>query len=320
MPGPAAYGKGGVRPTVTDANVVLGRLGPVQELGSSLRIDAAAAHASMAALGLGLEAEAVADAILRLATAKMAAAVHEISVARGFDPRDFALLCYGGAGPLHAALIAEQVGIARVIVPPSPGAFSAFGALCSALAKDRSRTVLAPFDARSLDRAEALFTALLAEVVAEFAEEGADVTAIVAERQFDLRYRGQAHELTVGAPPGAALAEIVERFEGAFERQFGRRDSDRGVELVNIRLSGRIPTAPPAWTTQPSGTGRPLGQRTVQQDGAAASAAVWTRADILPGTRIPGPAVIEEMSATTFLPGGWMLTLGQIGELDLTRV
>ncbi len=172
VPGPAAYGKGGTRPTITDANVVLGRLGPAQELGRSLQIDADAATAAMAPLAAGLSqtAEQAAAAILRLGVAKMAAAVHEISVARGFDPRDFTLLSYGGAGPLHAALVAEEIGIPRVIVPPSPGAFSAFGALCSALAKDRSRTVLATLDGALLGT-EDDFAAMLAEIREEFGAE-----------------------------------------------------------------------------------------------------------------------------------------------------
>ena len=324
VPGPAAYGKGGTSPTVTDANVVLGRLGPVQELGRSLRIDAEAATAAMMPLAdaLSLPPSAVADAILRLAVAKMAAAVHEISVARGFDPRDFALLSYGGAGPLHAALIAGQIGITRVIVPPSPGAFSAFGALCSALAKDRSCTVLAPLnlDVGVRDGAEGLFTAMEAGIAAEFAAEGADTGALTLERQFDLRYRGQAHELTVSAPASATLAGVIELFEAAFERQFGRRDSERGIELVNLRVVGRIPIETPAWTTQAGGTGQALGVRTVMDEGTQVACAVWARGDIPRGAVIDGPAVIEEMSATTFLPAGWRLSLGSIGELDLRRL
>ena len=318
-PGPAAYGKGGTRPTITDANVVLGRLGPAQELGRSLRIDTAAAQAAMAGLAasLGQDAEAAAASILRLGVAKMAAAVHEISVARGFDPREFALLCYGGAGPLHAALVADEIGIPRVIVPPSPGAFSAFGALCSALSKDRSRTVLEPLDVHSLEAAEQVLTAMLAEIHDEFDAEAADLTAMVGERQFDLRYRGQAHELTVTVPPQAALAEVLERFEAAFERQFGRRDSGRGVEMVNLRVVGRIPIETPAWTAPGGGTGRPLATRSLP--GIPAPCDVWSRPDILPGTRIAGPAVIEEMSATTWLPPGWTLSLGEIGQLELVR-
>ena len=318
-PGPAAYGKGGTRPTITDANVLLGRLGPGQDLGRSLRIDAAAALASMTGLatGLGLDAEAAARAILRLGVAKMAAAVHEISVARGFDPREFALLCYGGAGPLHAAPVADEIGIPRVIVPPAPGAFSAFGALCSALSKDRSRTLLQPLDAARLQGAEGAFASMLAEVRDEFCAEAADLTSLIEERQVDLRYRGQAHELTITVPSGATLPEVLERFESAFERQFGRRDSGRGVEMVNVRVVGRILVEAPAWMAPGGGTGRASGTRVLP--GLPEPCAVWSRADILPNIRIAGPAIIEEMSATTWLPPGWVLSLGAIGQMELVR-
>jgi len=319
VPGPASYGKGGTRPTITDANVVLGRLGPAQELGRSLRIDKAAARTALAGLaaGLGQDVEGAAAAILRLGVAKMAAAVHEISIARGFDPREFALLSYGGAGPLHAALVAEEIGIPRVIVPPSPGAFSAFGALCSALSKDRSRTVLEPLTKDSFASAEAAFAAMLDEVRDEFVAEAADGAVMMEERQIDLRYRGQAHELSITVPAGALLVEIIERFEVAFERQFGRRDSGRGVELVNLRVIGRIPIDTPAWTTPENGSGCASGMR--QLPDFAAPCAVWTRDDILPGMVIVGPAVIEEMSATTWLPPGWTLSLGAIGQMELLR-
>ena len=318
-PGPAAYGKGGTRPTITDANVVLGRLGPAQELGRSLRIDTAAARDALAGLAasMGQDVETAAAAILRLGVAKMAAAVHEISVARGFDPREFALLSYGGAGPLHAALIAEEIGTSRVIVPPSPGAFSAFGALCSALSKDRSRTMLEPLTAESLVAAEEAFAAMLAEIRDEFDAELADLAALTEERQFDLRYRGQAHELTVISHAAASLPEILERFEAAFERQFGRRDSGRGVEMVNLRVVGRIPIETPAWTAGGGGLGQRSGTRMLP--GFAVPCDVWSRADLLPDTRIAGPAVIEEMSATTWLPPGWTLSVGSIGQMELVR-
>ena len=319
VPGPAAYGKGGTRPTITDANVVLGRLGPAQELGRSLRIDTNAARDALAGLAasMGEDAETAASAILRLGVAKMAAAVHEISVARGFDPREFALLSYGGAGPLHAALVADEIGIPRVIVPPSPGAFSAFGALCSALSKDRSRTVLEPLTVESLAAAGGAMAAMLAEIREEFGTEVADLSALEEERQFDLRYRGQAHELTVIAPASATLPEVLERFEAAFERQFGRRDSGRGVELVNLRVIGRVPIETPAWTPPGGGTGQRSGTRSLPD--LTVPCDVWSRADILPGMRITGPAVIEEMSATTWLPRGWSLSLGSIGQMELVR-
>ena len=214
--------------------------------------------------------------------------------------------------------MAEEIGIPRVIVPPSPGAFSAFGALCSALLKDRSRIVLQVLDADVLEAAEQAFGAMLCPLRGEFAAEGAPVAAMLEERQFDLRYRGQAHELTITAPRGTALPELIERFEAAFERQFGRRDTGRDVELVNLRVVGRIPIEAPAWTAPGGGTGRRTGTRDLPD--LPAPCDVWSRADILPGMQIDGPAVIEEMSATTWLPPGWRLSLGAIGQMDLVRI
>lgn len=320
-PGPASYGKGGTRPTVTDANVVLGRIGPAQQLGRSLQVDADAASAAMTpiAAALGLSVFETAEAILRLAVAKMAAAVHEISVARGFDPREFALLPFGGAGPLHAALVADEIGIPRVVVPPTPGAFSAFGALCSALAKDRSQTALAPLDDAAFAAAAERCMQMAAEIRAEFAEEGAAVEEMVEERQFDLRYRGQAHELSITVGVDAPRMDVVAQFEAAFERQFGRRDSERGVEMVNLRVVGRIPIEPPRWRAPEGGSGAPSGERAVVVGGRTVPCVVWQRADLTAGTEMSGPAVIEEMSATTYLPPGWRLSVGEIGQLQLTR-
>ena len=192
VPGPACYGRGGTRPTVTDANVALGRLGDDQELGGSLSISRAAAEAAIEPMAreAGLSVAAMAEAVLKLAVAKMTAAVHEISVARGFDPRDFALLSYGGAGPLHACLVAEEIGIPRVIVPPAPGAFSAFGALCSALMKDRSATLLRALDEAVLADALAQCGALAGEIAAAFAAEGIAAEGYSAEYQFDMRVPG----------------------------------------------------------------------------------------------------------------------------------
>jgi N-methylhydantoinase A len=321
IPGPAAYGKGGKRPTVTDANVVLGRIGPAQELGRSLRIDAPAAALAMQTIAepLGRSAVETAEAILRLAVAKMAAAVHEISVARGFDPREFALLSYGGAGPLHAALIADEIGIPRVIVPPSPGAFSAFGALCSSLAKDRSATVLVPLEEAALQDIRPRVQDMIEAIREEFAQEGATIGRLIFERQYDLRYRGQAHELSITAPADADALGVAALFEAAFERQFGRRDSVRGIEVVNIRLIGRIPIEAPTWSNPKMMAGGPLGERHVVIDGLSVPCPIWERAALPSEAEIAGPAVIEEMSATTYLPPGWLLSVGEFGQLELTR-
>lgn len=321
VPGPACYGLGGTRPTVTDADVVLGRLGADQELGKALRINRCAADAAMNAMAIaaGISTIEMAEAVLRLAVAKMASAVHEMSVMRGFDPRDFVLFSYGGAGPLHAALVASEVGIPHVVVPPAPGAFSAFGALCSPLAKDRSVTVLRPFDSNALSATEQLFDRMAGELANEFGDEGADIDRIIQERQYDLRYLGQAHELTINAPANDSAAYIIERFEVEFEREYGRRDRDRGVELVNVRLLARIPLEMPRFVSPPNGEAKPPRARAITIDGQTASCPVWNREDLPSDVELHGPLIVEEMSSTTFLPPGWLLRRGNVGELHLTN-
>lgn len=321
QPGPACYGHGGEAPTITDANVVLGRLGPVQELGKSLRIDAAAARRVVGALAArgGLSLGQMAEAIVDLGVAKMAGAVHEISVARGFDPADFVLLCYGGAGPLHACLVAEELGIRRVIAPPDPGAFSAFGALCSALAKDRTRTLLAPLSEVSLGAAADFFASARTHLTEGFAAEGVDVDGLVCERQLDLRYVGQAYEMTVVVDAGCTVTDATRLFESAFERDFGRLDRDRDLVLVNARLVARVPVDAPGWTAPPDGDGRACARREVVVNGESVDCPVWQREALTASSLLRGPAIVEEMSATTYLPPGWIAVRGLLGEMDLRR-
>lgn len=321
-PGPACYGQGGTRPTVTDANVALGRLGADQELGGTLRISRAAADRAIAdvAEAAGLLVQDMAAAILKVAVAKMASAVHEISVARGYDPAEFALLSYGGAGPLHAALIADELGIPEVIVPPVPGAFSARGTLCSALSKDRSRTLLVGLDARALDAAWSAVDELAAALREDFASEGLATDTLSFECQLDMRYRGQAHELTVALARNADLATVIETFEAAFEREYGRRDSDRGLELVNVRTVARLPLSLPDWPElEPAGRDEPQSHRDVVTANGLSRCPVWQR-EHLPARPVDGPAIIEEMSATTYVPPGWRLAVGRACELRLRRV
>jgi N-methylhydantoinase A len=320
-PGPAAYGLGGRQPTVTDANVVLGRIGAGQELGKSLKVDRERAVEAMSEIAsrAGLSAEEMADAVLKLGVAKMAAAVGEISTMRGFDPRDFTLLSYGGAGPLHAALVAAEAGISEVIVPPNPGAFSAFGTLCSALRKDRSETVLTVFGDSTLDHARHAAKEMAGLLLAEFAAEGSNSDEVIFEHQFDMRYRGQAHEMTVTVPEDAGPAEIAEIFEAAFEREYGRRDKNREIELVNVRLVASIPLEGPAWRKQPDGDGQPASRRLVTIDSSQIEIAVWSRDALTAQTVIHGPAIVDEMSSTTYLPPGWVLSVGEVGEMLLRQ-
>ena len=322
VPGPACYGRGGTLPTVTDANVVLGRLGNGQELGGSLRIDRGRAEAAIApmAAAAGLSVTAMAQAILGVAVAKMAAAVHEISVARGFDPRDFTILSYGGAGPLHACLVADEVGVPRVLIPPTPGAFSAFGALCSSLTKDRALTQLRPLDDASVATAHRLLDRFARALRAEFEAEAIDARRYETERQFDMRYIGQAHELTVIVPAGCNRHDAAQLFEQQFEREYGRKDLGRGIELVNIRLMAKIPIEMPVWSLPLEGSGAAADSRTVAVLGENRRCPVWRRTDIAENSVIDGPAIIDEMSATTWLPPGWRLRRGTIGELLADRI
>lgn len=322
-PGPACYGLGGVEPTVTDANVVLGRLGAEQKLGATLAIDARLAHAAVERLAAlrDTDTDTMAEGIVRVANARMAAAIYEVSVARGFDPRDFALLPFGGAGPLHACDVANELGIPRVIVPPVPGAFSAFGTLCSGLLKDRSMTTLRSLDAAAVTAFEPVFERLAAELRREFIAEGVDTSTFTAERQVDARYAGQSHDLTIAIPAQAGEAQIRERFEHAFEREYGRLDRDKSVEIVNLRVLGHVATAMPGYPALPpqQSPGAPTGHRKVRAGGVQYDTAVYERSALAPGQTLDGPCVVEEMSATTWIPPGWTGQVGAVGELRLDR-
>jgi N-methylhydantoinase A len=316
-PGPACYGRGGTLPTVTDAQVVAGILRPARFFGGRLALDVAAAEAALATLG---EPPAVAaDAVLRTVNAGMAQAVRLVSTARGIDPRDFVLVAYGGGGPLHGALVAEELGMSRVLVPWSPGLCSAFGLLVADTVVDLVATRLAPlsdvsFDAPALDR--------LGARCAEAARaHGLAKGSWQAEYGLDLRYAGQAFELTVwlpATPLGAAA--IREAFEALHAERYGYRRASLAVEVVNerarvVRPAGAVPSppAPPASPApQPEhGTVRLLGQ---DRD-----AVFLPRAALPAGFTCDGPAVIEEASATTLVPEGWRLAVLPSGDLLLER-
>ena len=326
VPGPACYGKGGEAPTVTDANVVLGRLGSGQRLGDSLEIDADAARAAVARLAasLNLDTGAMAEGIVRVAVARMAQAVYEISIGRGHDPRDFVLLPYGGAGPLHACLVAEELGIGRIVVPPDPGAFSAYGGLCSALFRDRTATRLRLLDDDAATALVAEAAEMRAGLAEEFAAGGVSVADLVYRHELDARYVGQAHEITVPVSGEAGAAEIRDHFEETFERHYGRLDRDKAIEIVNLRVIAEVPARPPALVPladdiQGTTPGGEPSRRTVRIDGAPTGVAVQSRGSLAAGTVLAGPRIIEEMTATTYVPQGWTVTVGRFGELDLNR-
>ncbi len=316
-PGPACYGRGGTEPTLTDANLVLGRLDPDYFLGGTRPLDTAAAEKALAVLGRqsGTDAQSVARGVLRYAVAQMSHALRLVTLRRGHDPRDFVFVAYGGAGPLHAALLARELGISRTVIPPGPGHFSAFGMLASPLRGEAVRTVVAPLDKTDL---AAAFVPVEEAALAELGERRGTGQAGLA-RYAELRYAGQEHTLEVPVPdPGprgapTALDDVRAAFEQRCLDNYSFR-LDAPLEVVSLRVSAIEPSAEISWTDQSSDGPRPPARtRLVDLDpyGALQEIPVLARAELadLAATRtdqhwVAGPCVIEETAATTLvLPG-----------------
>jgi len=323
-PGPACYGRGGVEATVTDANVALRRLSSDTRLaGGELAIEDGRARASLERLDVevgGIGTEALAEGVVRIAVAKMVSAIKEISISKGHDPRDFALVAYGGAGPMHAAFVADELEIARVVVPVAPGNFSAYGSLISDLRRDYVRTQLLDASAASFEGLEQTFASMEVECREEFAQEGFDPASVVMERALAMRFAGQAWELPVTlAPDTDSLPKVETLFRAAYERRYGST-SKAAIEIVNFRLAGVLPVAKPEPARRTHGTpdGRPQ-LRPVRFEGAQAETPIHWREDLPGGWRADGPAIVEEMGAVTVVPPRWTARRLDSGELLLER-
>ena len=322
-PGPAAYGRGGTEPTVTDANLVLGRLASETKLASTLALDGSLARASLERLATrfgAIEVHALADGVIRIAVARMVSAIKEISIAKGYDPRDFVLLAYGGAGPMHGALVASELDIDHVVVPPSPGNFSAFGCLVSDLQTTRTCTLLVETRRGEWPTVAEAFAGLERESRAELESEGVGASDIAFRRELGMRYVGQSWELVVSIGPevdsmrGAELA-----FHAAHAKRYGH-GADAPAEVVTVRVTAIARTAKPALPS-PAHDGADAGIRTrpVHFDGAWSDTAVLVRPELAAGAAVGGPALVEEMGSVTVVPPGWRLEVGAIGEFHLRR-
>lgn len=315
-PGPVCYGLGNEEPTVTDANVVLGVQHPTHLLGGRMQIDRGRAEAAIARLAarLGLDVMRTAQGILSVVTANMAKAIRVISVERGHDPRDHVLMAFGGAGPVHAARLARELEIRRVLVPRNPGILCAMGLLLTDLRVHLSVGRMAPLAATGLPTVVEGFRALESQAAAWFALEGIAEPDRAAARGIDMRYEGQAHELTIECPAGpldgAALAVLRARFEAAHEQVYGYAAPEEPIRVVTLRLeaTGRVPKAelvahPPA----PGPVGATVvGEREVwlREAGEFVACPVHDRERLGPGHVVAGPAIIEQMDSTTLvLPG-----------------
>ena len=312
-PGPACYGNGGDEPTVTDANVLLGYVGETTALGGELSIDASAAERVLSDLAdeAGLEsARAAARGVYRVANAKMTRAIREITVERGFDPRTFGLVAFGGAGPMHAVGVADALDIGTVIVPVAAGVLSAYGLLDADERYDRVRTHLTRLDDADPDRVAEVVTDLAADATAE--STAADPAV---EFEADLRYAGQSFELTVPIDLPVDPAAVGSRFHAEHERTHGYR-MDAAVELVNLRATARAPRSVAETSYDAAGDSR-ISTRTVDFGGETHEAAIHDRLAVPAGTTVDGPAVLEQAESTTVVPPAWAATVRDDGALDV---
>jgi N-methylhydantoinase A len=302
-PGPVCYGRGGTEPTVTDANLVLGRLSAAHFLGGAARLDAGAAREAIArfAHSMGLSPVQAAEGITRVANATMERAIRVISLERGHDPRDFALVCFGGAGAMHAADLARTLGIPRVVVPESAGALSALGLLLADFVRDYSQTLLVPLKGLDGRRLEEAFRRLEARARNEFATEGFAAAKVALQRSLDLRYVGQGFELTV--PMGRDFAR---RFHELHRRRYGYADPRRAVELVNVRLLATARTEKPRLRKHraagPNAKRAIIGEIRMVFEGKERHAPLYDRTLLEPGNAFRGPALVVEYSTTTVVP------------------
>ena len=324
-PGPACYGHGGQEPTVTDANVVLGRLGTGQKLGGQIQLDVAAARAAIARLAaqLDLDPLVMAEGLLRVSVANMTSAIKEISVMRGLDPRDFALLGYGGAGPLHAALVAEELSMRTVLIPPMPGNFSAFGLLVADVRRDFVRTRIAPLSITPIETIRAQLDALVQSAVAELAQAGFAPTRQRLQASLDMRYIGQAFELSVPVPIDVADTAAVERaFNAVYAARYGAAE-DGTCEIVSFRLAAwgltDKPKPPDPVAQSRSAEAAQCGTRPVVFDGVTVAATLLDRTAMPVDLDFAGPAIVEEDGSSTVVPPGWGVRLGSHGMLILQR-
>ena len=326
-PGPACYGRGGTQPTVTDANLVLGYLGTDAFLGGRMRLDRAAAEAAIDRLAaeLGLSRLETAHGIFRIANANMLRAIRLVSVERGLDPRRFALLAFGGAGPVHAAALAAELDIPRVIVPRNPGNFSAFGLLVADLSRDAVRTQLTPLRPEALDGIRQVYVDLEARLTEQFVADDFDPGQVVFRRSVDARYVGQAYEVNVGVPVGLLAPSDVEALEEAFHaahaERYGHSAPGEPVELVNFRAIATVPTAKPAFPrlerTDSDGAAARIGERPAWFDGSGdpVLTPVLDRDQLDAGVVLTGPAIIEEPGATTVLLPGQRAEVDDLGNI-----
>ncbi len=322
-PGPACYGRGGTQPTVTDANLFLGRLDSGYFLGGRMTLDESAAERALASVSaqVGLGTIELAEGMLAIVNARMADAMRTITVKQGIDPREYALVAFGGAGPMHAVWLAEELEIGEVIVPWSPGTFSAWGMLKTDMRHDVVRSFYRPLAELQADELAGAFVSLEAEGAALLEAEGIDAADRYVARSADMRYVGQEYTVNVLVDATISLEQIDADFHDVHRTRYGHATPGAPVEFVNLRLAalGRIATAESRHGGGAEQADALLGTRTVVFDGAGHETPVLMREWLPPQSRYQGPVVIEEQSSTTVVPPGHVAALDEHGNIVITR-
>jgi N-methylhydantoinase A len=319
-PGPACYGRGGTEPTVTDANLLLGYLSADDPLAGGVALALEAAERAVEALAgeLGLDTTACAEGIIRVANAEMVRALRVITVERGVDPRRYALLAFGGAGPLHAAAIAEELGIEAIVCPRASGVLAALGLIVAPRRRDAQRTVLLTGDALTRDTVRETVEELGEQARRALGEPDAELGAV-----YELRYRGQAFELAIPAGVDPTPEELREAFEVEHEERYGYRDPGQELELVTVRVAATLAGAEPSLSAEDADgdadarASTPAPTRSATFHGEPIDLRVLKAP--APGTRIDGPAVVELPEATLLVPPEWSGEVDDAGTIRLER-
>ena len=320
-PGPAAYGLGGIKPTVTDANVVLGRLPADVDLAGGIQLDRRAAQQAVRTFGepLGLDDHAAALGILDICNANMAKSIRVITVNRGLDPRDFSLVPFGGGGGLQAADLAEILGIRRIVVPVAPGVTSGLGCLCVDIVHDASEALITAISQVDVAAVNDVLLRLSEQMVRRLTEDGVATRDQLLEFSADVRYLGQVRGLTIplaASTVGPKFAdEISDAFFREYERQFHSYSTDIPIELAALRVQGSRPVKPPRIPFKAS-AGLTTGStcEVVTRSGPV-TASIVHRAALTPGTSLAGPLVVTQNDSTTWVPPGWVVDVNPIGNL-----
>lgn len=302
-PGPICYGRG-ERITVTDANLYLGRLIPEHFLGGGMRLDVDRIDSffSRMAKGMALSNIELAEGVISVANTRMERAIRMISVERGYDPREFVLVSFGGAAGMHAAYIARLLSIPKVLIPDNPGILSALGMLMADIIKDYSLTVMLSQYQTDMEELSRLFRSLERKGRGDLTAEGVEQEKIILERYLDMRYEGQSYEILVpfGKKP-------IEMFHSLHEKRFGYLNREKSVEIVNLRMRARGVPEKPKFVRSPLSSDRPpddafIGQREVIFDNQPVLSKIIKRDGLKSGNRLKGPAVIVEYSSTLLVP------------------